>query len=72
MLYVVTVKVEGTPGHDPLNKVTGPCPVSGKPCDDATGKHHSFLVDVGLTVEQVRDVYAEIFHVTRVEEVSTP
>jgi hypothetical protein len=67
MLYVVTVKLAGTPGHDPLNKVTGECPLGDETCTDQTGKHHTFLVQTELSVEDVITTYANQYHVTRVE-----
>ena len=41
--WVVTVKLETNPNHDPENKNTGACPVSYE-CTDSTGQHHSFIV----------------------------
>jgi len=60
--------------HDPKNKVTGECPVSGEPCTDVTGEHHSFICrgDDLSTAESVRDTYKGIYHVTRVEKVKAP
>lgn len=71
MLYMVTVTVEGTVGHNPLSKVSGPCPVTGKRCTDVTGKHHTFLVSARVGADEVRDIYAKTHHVTRVEAVAT-
>lgn len=69
MMYLVTVTVPGTVGHDPKNKVTGPCPVSGETCTDITGKHHTFLVESSLDRESVREAYEFKYgHVTRIEE----
>lgn len=68
MLYIVTVKLAGTHGHDPLNKVTGTCPMGEERCTDRTGKHHSFLVDSLLSLEEVRANFETTHHVTRVEE----
>lgn len=45
-LYVVTVKVPGTLGHDPHRKQTGPCPTSDE-CTDRTGRHHSAVYTQG-------------------------
>lgn len=67
MLYAVTVKLAGNPAHDPLNKVTGPCPVGDETCTDATGKHHTFLVQTELSAEDVWTTYEGTYHVTRVE-----
>lgn len=68
--FIVTVKLPKNPEHNPRDKKTGPCPVSGKPCTDVTGEHHTFLCDFmsGASVEQVREWYEETYHVTRVEE----
>jgi hypothetical protein len=69
-LFLVTVTVPGTVGHDPRNKVTGPCPLNGQYCTDQTGKHHSFLVHTSRSVEQVTSwAHEEYGHVTRVESV---
>lgn len=68
MLYIVTVKLAGTHGHDPLNKVTGTCPMGEERCTDRTGKRHSFLVDSLLTLDEVRKNFEATYHVTRVEE----
>ncbi len=68
--FVITVKLPKNPEHNPREKKTGPCPVTGLPCTDVTGEHHSMVRDhPGLTAEQVRDLYATEFHVTRVESV---
>jgi hypothetical protein len=68
--YIVTVKLAKNPEHNPRDKKTGPCPVSGKPCTDVTGEHHTFIFVAegeGWTVEGVRELYEGIYHVTRVE-----
>lgn len=68
--YLVTVKLPKNPEHNPRDKKTGPCPVNGKPCTDVTGEHHTFLAKLeDVSEEGVRDVYQEIYHVTRVETV---
>lgn len=69
--FIVTVKLPKNPNHDPRNKQTGPCPVSGQPCDDVTGEHHSFLMGTSstITVAEIRAIYAKTWHVTRVERV---
>ena len=70
LLYLVTVTVPGTEGHNPKRKVFGPCPVSGEPCSDITGKHHTILVrssdGLDLVTKKAREKYG---HVTRVESV---
>jgi len=67
-LYLVTVTVIGTVGHDPKNKISGPCPVNGEPCSDRTGKHHTILVRstdrIDVVAKKARERYG---HVTRVE-----
>lgn len=72
MLYLITVKVEKNPDHNPRDKKTGPCPVNGKPCTDVTGEHHTFMVslDDDLSAEDVREIYQGCdYRVTRVETV---
>lgn len=71
LLYLVTVKLRKNPEHNPRQKVTGPCPVNGQPCDDVTGEHHTFLVTTTEnSVEAVRKTAMERYgHVTRVESV---
>jgi len=48
MFVVVTAKLPRNPEHDPRNKVTGPCPVNGFRCTDATGEHHTMMVAVPM------------------------
>lgn len=67
--FLITVKLPKNPEHNPRDKKTGLCPVSGLTCTDVTGAHHTIVRDhVGLTAEEVRDFYHG-YHVTRVEEV---
>jgi hypothetical protein len=71
-MYLVTMSLPGTPGHDPTNKITGPCEIAGQHCTDRTGKHHTFLVRSTRTIQEVRDHCREQYgHVTRVELVAT-
>lgn len=71
-LYLVTMSLPGTPGHDPTNKITGPCEIQGQHCTDRTGKHHTFLVRSARTIQEVRDHCREQYgHVTRVELVAS-
>lgn len=67
-VYLVTVKLPKNPDHDPRNKVTGPCPVTGNLCTDVTGEHHTFTVQsrggIDLVTTFARMRYG---HVTRVE-----
>lgn len=66
--FLVTVKLPKNPEHNPREKKTGRCPVNGEPCTDVTGEHHTFLADLtDMNAEDVRDLYTEIYHVTRVE-----
>jgi hypothetical protein len=75
--FLVTVKIAKDPVHKPRDKKTGSCPVSGKPCTDVTGEHHTFLVDLdghtmngeAVGAEAVREMYQGTYHVTRVETV---
>lgn len=65
-LYLVTVEVPCDPDHDPGSKQTGECPLSLR-CTDATGRHHTVIVqavddDEALTLAQGLDV-----HITRIE-----
>jgi hypothetical protein len=65
---MITVKLPKNPEHNPREKKTGPCPVTGLPCTDVTGEHHTIVSDVvGKTIEQVREAFESEFHVTRVE-----
>lgn len=70
-LFAVTVRLKKNPAHDPRNKKSGSCPVSGQPCTDITGEHHTFLLasDRPIPAEAVVEIYGGIYHVTRVEEV---
>lgn len=70
--YVVTVKLPRNEAHDPRNKVTAPCPVSGRECTDQTGEHHSVLVEAQSATEARDRFTAEGIHVTRVEMVEDP
>lgn len=71
--FLITVKLPKNPEHNPREKKTGLCPLApypGHECTDVTGEHHSMIRDhPGLTAEQVRDLYQNEFHVTRVESV---
>lgn len=67
-LFLMTIKLPRNPAHDPRNKVTAPCPAADRsPCTDATGEHHTYLVEAAdrdTAVEHARQRYG---HVTRVE-----
>ncbi len=65
--YLVTVKLPRNPDHDPRDKKTGPCPVSGQECTDVTGEHHTFL----LETDQLQLALARYSHITRVERLVT-
>lgn len=67
-MLLVTIKLPKNPHHDPSNKVTGPCPVS-RVCTDATGEHHTVLVESQEEVEALRERFK---HITRIEKVATP
>lgn len=68
--FVITVKLPKNPEHNPREKQAGPCPLNGLLCTDVTGEHHTMVRDhVGLTADQVRDLYQGEYHVTRVEAV---
>ncbi len=65
-MYIVTIKLPRKKGHDPHNKVTGPCPVNpASECTDVTGEHHSALVEGEEQLQELRDVG---LHITRVEK----
>lgn len=68
-IYLITVKFPKDPNHDPLNKVTGECPLTSGDCTDVTGAHHTMALESDETADEVRDRLSEQFHVTRVEEV---
>lgn len=63
-MRLVTIKLPKNPKHDPHNKVTGPCPVSGS-CTDVTGEHHTVLIYTDSGLEKLTALH----HITRVEEV---
>jgi hypothetical protein len=66
--YIVTVKLDKNPEHDPGDKKTAPCPASQDcVCTDSTGEHHSFIA-LGDDTPQVQARWAANgYHVTRVE-----
>ncbi len=67
--FIVTYKLDKNPDHDPANKVTGRCPLTGLTCTDVTGEHHTRLVESPETAEQLADrLRHEGNHITRVEE----
>lgn len=68
-MYVVTIKSERRPEHDPRNKRTGTCRCSVE-CSDVTGQHHSYVTS-GVSVAAVTESAKEEWgHVTRVEEMT--
>lgn len=72
MQYLITVKLPKYSKHDPKNKITGACPVTGLPCTDVTGQHHTLLYVSSLPAERVAEVAAQwdgAHHVTRVEQI---
>jgi hypothetical protein len=64
-IWLVTVKLDKNPEHNPRKKQAGPCPLTGKDCTDTTGEHHTKLV-IAETEERVRYMYKH-YHVTRIE-----
>lgn len=68
-LWIVTVKLEKNPKHDPQNKKTGTCPFSHETCTDSTGEHHSFIYNAGIreTAHEIIGKFSGSYHVTRVE-----
>lgn len=64
--FLVTVKLPRKPEHDPFNKQTGECPVSGRFCSDITGQHHTVLIEAIGSREAAEQVG---HHITRIEEV---
>lgn len=69
MRYLVTVKLPKDRNHDSKKKVTGKCPVTGLPCTDVTGQHHTILHISSHSVEEVAEVWSKTHYVTRVEMV---
>jgi hypothetical protein len=65
-IWLVTVKLDKNPTHNPRKKQTGPCPLTGKDCTDVTGEHHTKLV-IAATEEKVRYMYKH-YHITRIEK----
>lgn len=68
VFLLITVKLPKTVAHDPHNKVTGTCPLSGQRCTDVTGEHHTVLVRGG-DVEAAKLAWRK-FHITRIERVA--
>lgn len=66
-MYLVTVKLPKNHNHDPHNKVTGQCPVSGFLCTDVTGEHHTFPSYLA-SIEECQEYWSKEYHVTRIEE----
>lgn len=69
MIYLVTMKLTRDPDHDPRNKKTGPCPVTGGACTDVTGEHHTVAITAD-SVEEARQKFTAHTHITRIEEVA--
>ena len=65
---LVTVKLPRNPNHDPHNKKSGPCPVSGLPCTDVTGQHHTYLAEGSSIDAIVNEAKRKWVHITRLEE----
>jgi hypothetical protein len=74
--FIVTIKLPNNPNHNPKKKQTRECECSDF-CTDATGAHHSFLVE-SESRESVEQFFAynnvvagmRVGHITRIEEVS--
>lgn len=66
-MFLITVKLPKSPDHDPHNKVTGDCPVSGFLCTDVTGEHHTFVSHL-KSVDAVLRMWKDSYHITRIEE----
>jgi len=65
-LFIVTVRLPKSPGHDPQRKQYGECWASDV-CTDATGEHHSFLA-TGTSAAGVLAEQPPGLHVTRIEK----
>lgn len=67
-LFLVTVKLARNPEHNPRAKVTTSCPVGlGAPCTDATGEHHTYLVEATSRDVALAHAQQRYGHVTRIE-----
>ncbi len=68
-LWIVTVRMDKNPDHNPHNKLTSKCPFSKETCTDSTGEHHSFIYNAGNeeTAHEVQGKWSNSYHVTRVE-----
>lgn len=69
MFYLVTLKLPSNPEHDPHNKKSGPCPLTGKACTDITGVHHTTIMNAETLGEAMRIAKDNMpYPVTRIEE----
>lgn len=68
--FLVTIKYDRDPRHDPSQKKTGMCPANpGKLCTDITGQHHTLLWE-GESLFHAQEHWQGMgLHVTRIEEV---
>lgn len=64
--HIVTIKLDRRVDHDPKNKKIDTCVVSGR-CTDATGQHHSFVIET-IDLDAMRD--RGLVHITRVEDIA--
>lgn len=64
--YILTIKLEKNPHHDPRAKITGNCEIS-QFCTDKTGAHHSVLICADSEQAVRRYADARGWHVTRIE-----
>ena len=68
-LWIITIKLEDNPKHDPQNKKHGKCPHNLEECTDITGRHHSFIYNgEGRSILDVKAKLSSLYHVTRVEK----
>jgi hypothetical protein len=66
--YIITVKLDKNPNHNPNQKIPGICPLGGY-CTDVTGAHHSQVAKFP-SVGEARTFYESLgYHVTRIEKV---
>lgn len=65
-LWAVTIKLPKNPAHNPRNKIVEGCRTSPL-CTDATGEHHTFVVNAD-GVPPIKEYFeAHEVHITRIE-----
>ena len=67
MQAIVTVKLPRNPQHNPQNKKSGKCPITGWTCTDVTGSHHSYIESGQNRAEIWWKAKEKFGHVTRIE-----